>query len=76
MKNLTIREKSEMVMLVDFLEWMNKVANEEPMQFETDNEDIAQMYLMHKRDIDKKVIINDGFYHGLAHGGVDFSELP
>ena len=31
--------------LMDFLEWMNKVAIEDPMALETDNEDIIEMYL-------------------------------
>ena len=31
--------------LVHFLDWMNKTAVENPMQFETDHDDIAMMYL-------------------------------
>jgi len=31
--------------LLDFLEWMDKTAAENPMQLETDNEDIVLMYL-------------------------------
>jgi len=31
--------------IVHFLEWMNKVTMETPMRLETDNEDIAAMYL-------------------------------
>ena len=31
--------------LVHFLDWMNKTAAQNPMQFETDHDDIAMMYL-------------------------------
>jgi hypothetical protein len=32
-------------MLIGFLDWMNKVAQDNPMAFETDSEDIVDMYL-------------------------------
>jgi len=69
MKNLTVRENSELVLLIDFLDWMNKMANQEPMIFETDHEDIAQIYIMSKRD--KYPIFKDE-----PHGSVSLSELP
>ena len=31
--------------IVHFLDWMNKTAAQNPMQFETDHDDIALMYL-------------------------------
>jgi len=35
--------------LIKFLEWMNKTTMENPMQLETDNEDIAMMFLAENR---------------------------
>ena len=32
-------------MLIGLLDWMNKVAQDNPMVFETDSEDIVDMYL-------------------------------
>jgi hypothetical protein len=32
-------------MLIGFLDWMNKVVQDNPMAFETDSEDIVDMYL-------------------------------
>ena len=32
-------------MLIGLLNWMNKVAQDNPMAFETDSEDIVDMYL-------------------------------
>jgi len=32
-------------MLIGLLDWMNKVAQDNPMIFETDSEDIVDMYL-------------------------------
>ena len=32
-------------MLIGLLDWMNKVAQDNPMAFETDSEDIVDMYL-------------------------------
>jgi hypothetical protein len=32
-------------MLIGILDWMNKVAQDNPMAFETDSEDIVDMYL-------------------------------
>ncbi len=32
-------------LLVDFLEWMNEITQQHPMMLETDNDDIAMMYL-------------------------------
>ena len=32
-------------MLIGLLNWMNKVAQDNPMAFETDSEDIVNMYL-------------------------------
>lgn len=46
---LTVREQSEQNLLVLFLDWMNEVANSDPMQFETDHDDIALMFLMELR---------------------------
>ena len=31
--------------LIGLLDWMNKVATDNPMAFETDNDDIVDMYL-------------------------------
>jgi len=40
--------------LIDFLEWMNETAEHNPMMLETDNEDIAQMYLSSIQQISKE----------------------
>lgn len=43
-----IRQKtyeSDVKFLVEFLEWMNKINSETPMQLETDDDDIAMMFL-------------------------------
>jgi hypothetical protein len=40
--------------LIDFLEWMNKTAQENPMMLETDNDDIAQMYLAYLKSLKPK----------------------
>jgi hypothetical protein len=40
MEKEQIKEK-----LIDILEWMNKVAENNPMAFETDSNDIVEMYL-------------------------------
>jgi len=41
-------------MLIGLLDWMNKVAQDNPMAFETDSEDIVDMYLQSvKQEIDK-----------------------
>ena len=36
---------NKQALLVDFLEWMNEVTQQHPMVLETDNDDIAMMYL-------------------------------
>ena len=36
---------TERQMLIDLLDWMNQVAKDNPMVFETDSEDIVDMYL-------------------------------
>ena len=38
-------KKLEKQDLIDFLNWMNKVAQDSPMMLETDNDDIVDMYL-------------------------------
>ena len=40
-----IERDTERQMLVGLLDWMNKVAQDNPMAFETDSEDIVEMYL-------------------------------
>jgi hypothetical protein len=38
-------KEQERQMLIGLLEWMNKVAQDNPMALETDSEDIVDMYL-------------------------------
>lgn len=40
-----IMKEQERQMLIGLLEWMNKVAQDNPMALETDSEDIVDMYL-------------------------------
>jgi isopropylmalate/homocitrate/citramalate synthase len=44
MKQKSVNNK-EREMLIGLLDWMNKVAQDNPMAFETDTEDIVDMYL-------------------------------
>jgi hypothetical protein len=44
MKQKAVNNK-EREMLIGLLDWMNKVAQDNPMVFETDSEDIVDMYL-------------------------------
>lgn len=39
-------------LIIDFLEWMNEVVQNSPMRLETDNDDIAIMYLKEKNFLD------------------------
>ena len=36
-------------LLIKFLEWMNEINSKEPMKLETDNEDIAMMFLVESK---------------------------
>lgn len=36
--------------LILFLDWINKVTQQQPMRLETDNEDIAKMYIHEKME--------------------------
>ncbi len=51
LRNKYLKEADEMhedqqkQMLIGLLDWMNKVAQDNPMVFETDSEDIVDMYL-------------------------------
>jgi len=40
-----MNKEKEKQMLIGLLDWMNKVAQDNPMVFETDSEDIVEMYL-------------------------------
>ena len=40
-----IDNNKERQMLIGLLDWMNKVAQDNPMALETDSEDIVEMYL-------------------------------
>ncbi len=51
-RNLEIRKQAKEMekehqrqILIGLLDWMNKVAQDNPMVFETDSEDIVDMYL-------------------------------
>lgn len=43
--------------IIDLLQWMNDEASKNPMMFETDNDDIAEMYLAYKHHQSK---VNNG----------------
>jgi hypothetical protein len=40
-----MEKEQQKQMLIGLLDWMNKVAQDNPMVFETDSEDIVDMYL-------------------------------
>jgi hypothetical protein len=40
-----MEKEQQKQMLIGLLDWMNKVAQDNPMVFETDSEDIVEMYL-------------------------------
>jgi hypothetical protein len=40
-----MEKEQQKQMLIGLLDWMNKVAQDNPMVFETDLEDIVEMYL-------------------------------
>jgi hypothetical protein len=40
-----MEKEQQKQMLLGLLDWMNKVAQDNPMVFETDSEDIVEMYL-------------------------------
>ena len=42
---IELHNEQERQMLIGLLEWMNKVAQDNPMALETDSEDIVDMYL-------------------------------
>jgi hypothetical protein len=42
---LKAEKEQQKQMLIGLLDWMNKVAQDNPMVFETDSEDIVEMYL-------------------------------
>lgn len=45
MKAKEIEKENKRQNLIDLLDWMNKVAADNPMAFETDHDDIVDMYL-------------------------------
>ena len=45
--------------LIDLLEWMNDIAAESPMQLETDNDDIVQMYLSEDRTVKNNGVLDN-----------------
>jgi hypothetical protein len=42
---IDVEKEQQKQMLLGLLDWMNKVAQDNPMVFETDSEDIVEMYL-------------------------------
>lgn len=47
--------KYERQTLISLLDWMNKVAQDNPMVFETDSEDIVDMYLQSVNQENQKI---------------------
>jgi predicted component of type VI protein secretion system len=41
---IDVEKEQQKQMLIGLLDWMNKVAQDNPMVFETDSEDIVEMY--------------------------------
>jgi len=63
--------------IIDFLEWMNRNADENPMILETDNADIAEAYLSSRQEPSDYVCghppnqtyLNNGIFHCEKCGG-------